>query len=354
MTRTPGWAARTAAGVPSSESSSTTTIGGRTGSVACASSVVSSRARRLRDAITTVGSAGIRDASQSSGLRSSRCTAGPCSTSPSGAKREPWHGQSQLRSAVLNATRQPRCVHVARDRRQRAVLGAVGRDGLALVADQGALAGPQVGGRARVALEEAVADEVQADLGVLLHQRGRRGAQVEPVRVEQAGPGVLAAEDPVAEHARRRGAAGHAPLGEPGRHQHAVAERRQRARVREAVGGHVVLRRPAEVDRAHGPVLARERLELEVVLLGVAAGAGAMALAADEQQLLVAVDDRAHGARRRPGADEHALGRGAVDPAEDRVRALRRDAGERERAVEEREVRRDDDAVGDARGRPGS
>src|SRR5829696_5307152 len=49
----------------------------------------------------------------SSGLRSSRCTAGPCSTSPSGAKRDPWHGQSQLRSARFQLTWQPRCVQVA-------------------------------------------------------------------------------------------------------------------------------------------------------------------------------------------------------------------------------------------------
>ncbi len=39
-----------------------------------------------------------------SGLRSSRCTAGPCRTLPSTAKREPWHGQSQLRSARLKFT----------------------------------------------------------------------------------------------------------------------------------------------------------------------------------------------------------------------------------------------------------
>ena len=45
-------------------------------------------------------------------MRSSRCTAGPCSTLPSGAKREPWHGQSQLRSARFQLTWQPRWGHV--------------------------------------------------------------------------------------------------------------------------------------------------------------------------------------------------------------------------------------------------
>ena len=36
--------------------------------------------------------------------------AGPASTSPSTSKRDPWHGQSQLRSAALKCTRQPRWV----------------------------------------------------------------------------------------------------------------------------------------------------------------------------------------------------------------------------------------------------
>jgi hypothetical protein len=40
-------------------------------------------------------------------------SAGPASTSPLGLNREPWHGQSHVRSAVFHATSQPRCVHVA-------------------------------------------------------------------------------------------------------------------------------------------------------------------------------------------------------------------------------------------------
>ena len=39
-------------------------------------------------------------------------SAGPEMT-PSGLKREPWHGQSQVRSASFHATRQPICVQVA-------------------------------------------------------------------------------------------------------------------------------------------------------------------------------------------------------------------------------------------------
>ena len=37
-------------------------------------------------------------------------TAGPSSTAPSTSNREPWHGQSQLRSAPLKRSRQPRWV----------------------------------------------------------------------------------------------------------------------------------------------------------------------------------------------------------------------------------------------------
>ena len=35
-------------------------------------------------------------------------TAGPSMTAPSGAKREPWQGQSQVDSAVFQLTMQPR------------------------------------------------------------------------------------------------------------------------------------------------------------------------------------------------------------------------------------------------------
>jgi hypothetical protein len=37
--------------------------------------------------------------------------AGPSRTPPSTSKREPWQGQSQLSSALLKRSRQPRCVH---------------------------------------------------------------------------------------------------------------------------------------------------------------------------------------------------------------------------------------------------
>jgi hypothetical protein len=46
-------------------------------------------------------------------LRSSGRTAGPCTTAPSRANREPWQGQSQVRSAPFQSTMQPRWVQRA-------------------------------------------------------------------------------------------------------------------------------------------------------------------------------------------------------------------------------------------------
>jgi len=40
-------------------------------------------------------------------------SAGPDRTAPFGLNLEPWHGQSQVRSASFQATTQPMCVHVA-------------------------------------------------------------------------------------------------------------------------------------------------------------------------------------------------------------------------------------------------
>jgi hypothetical protein len=57
------------------------------------------RALALLDRLVAYGSRG-----------SSGETAGPSSTPPSTSKREPWHGQSQLVSAELKRSRQPRCV----------------------------------------------------------------------------------------------------------------------------------------------------------------------------------------------------------------------------------------------------
>ena len=205
--------------------------------------------------------------------------------------------------------------------------------------------GREVLDRPRAALGEAVADEVQPDLGVLLGERDER-PRLDAARVEEAGPRVLAPQQPVGQDHRRGGAAGHAPLGEAGRHQHLLVARRERADVGHAVDRGAVLRGPAVLDRLHVPVLAGEALERAVALLGVAALAGLVALAADQQQLLAVERDGADRARGRVAADEHALRRRAGDPAQERVGALLGHAREGERAVEEGVVRRDHDVVG--------
>src|SRR4029453_14061610 len=46
----------------------------------------------------------------------SAAPAGPEMTSPVGLNREPWHGQSHVRSAVFHPTMHPMCVHVAERR----------------------------------------------------------------------------------------------------------------------------------------------------------------------------------------------------------------------------------------------
>ena len=55
----------------------------------------------------------LSEAAVAGGRRSSGWRAGPWRTVPSGAKRDPWQGQSQEDSASFQATVQPMCVHVA-------------------------------------------------------------------------------------------------------------------------------------------------------------------------------------------------------------------------------------------------
>ena len=166
------------------------------------------------------------------------------------------------------------------------------------------------------------------------------------LRVEERRPRVLAAQHAVGQDHRRGGAVGHAPLGEAGRHQHPVGARRQRPDVGHAVDRRAVLRGPAVLDGLHVPVLAGEALERAIALLGVAALAGLVALAADEQQLLAVHRHGADRARRRVAADEHALRRLARDAAQQRVGPLLGHAREGERTVQERVVRGEHDVVG--------
>ena len=97
---------------------------------------------------------------------------GPLQDVASGAKREPWQGQSQLRSARFQLTWQPRWVQRGRHGDQGAVVAAVAGDLLARVADDVALARREVLDRPGSALGDAVAEEVQPDLRVLLDELG--------------------------------------------------------------------------------------------------------------------------------------------------------------------------------------
>ncbi len=49
----------------------------------------------------------------SGGASAKGLIAGPFRILPSGANREPWHGQSQLVSVAFHETMHPRCVHTA-------------------------------------------------------------------------------------------------------------------------------------------------------------------------------------------------------------------------------------------------
>ena len=125
-------------------------------------------------------------------LASSRCTAGPWRTSPSGLKREPWHGQSQLRSAVFQLTWQPRWVQIG----ETATSVPSSRRWPATFSPAWRTMSPSPGARSSIGRVPrcliAVADHVQPDPRVLLDEASRGGARLEAVGVEQRRPRVLA------------------------------------------------------------------------------------------------------------------------------------------------------------------
>ena len=219
------------------------------------------RRRHVRRRGRGAGGARVVAAPYSSGLRSSRCTAGPWSTSPSGAKREPWHGQSQLRSARFQLTWQPRWLQlvetatsVPSSRRWPATFSPAWRT---MSPSPGA--SDSIGRVPRFVIRSPT--KCAPTRAFSSTNRGAAARSVDAVGVEQLGPRVVAAEHEVGEQHRRGGAARHAPLGEAGRHQHLLRARREPADVRDAVDGRVVLRGPAVLDGLDVPVLAREPLE---------------------------------------------------------------------------------------------
>ena len=103
--------------------------------------------------------------------RSSGLTAGPCSTAPSTPNRDPWHGQSHERSAGVEGDLAVEVRAHGRDGVHDAVVVAKGRDLLAVVAHDAALARRELVERAGVGRREPVAEEVRADADRLLEQR---------------------------------------------------------------------------------------------------------------------------------------------------------------------------------------
>ena len=145
---------------------------------------------------------------------SSGAAAGPFRTSPSGSKREPWHGQSHVASPEFQRTMQPRCVQRAETRWSSPSQSRHSATWRMPSATTAPFAGLELG---RALPAQPPAEEAHADVGVLLEQIGRRGLQVEPVRVEHLAPRIGIARQLAAEHLRRRNACREPPLGEAGR-----------------------------------------------------------------------------------------------------------------------------------------
>ena len=127
-------------------------------------------------------------AGQAPQLRSRGLTAGPCRISPSGEKREPWHGQSQLRSPEFQFSWQPRCVQtgetawsVPSSSRKAATFSP---SSCAMSASPGA-SSPGV---APAALRQPVAHEPHRDVRVLLHEVLRGRERLHPARVVERRP----------------------------------------------------------------------------------------------------------------------------------------------------------------------
>jgi hypothetical protein len=124
-------------------------------------------------------------------------TAGPSITSPSTVKRDPWHGQSHVFSALLNATWQP--VRAGwRHAVQASVLVSMHRDRFALDLNDLSVAGRDVGDGA-VARPDPVADQVHRKVDVLAQERAHRGERLDACRREKIGVRIGDVEAGVAE-----------------------------------------------------------------------------------------------------------------------------------------------------------
>ncbi len=176
---------------------------------------------------------------------------GPWSTSPSGSKREPWQGQSQLRSALFQSSWQPRCVQIG----ETATRLPSSRRWPATFSPPWRTMSPSPGASSSSARVPRFVRRSPTRRGPnRVPSSASLGAAASgPIRFGSNSPAqvVVAPEDAVGQDHRRRRPAGQAPLGEAGGHQQRVRVRQDPPHVGHAVDGHVVLGRPAVLDRAH-------------------------------------------------------------------------------------------------------
>ena len=137
---------------------------------------------------------------------------------PSSAKREPWHGQSQLRSVSFQPTMQPIWVQTA-ERRGAAGLVAIAGDVAAVDLEDRRLAR----GRARRSCAACARDSRRpggvATSALPLTNSPAPASGLIRVASNRLEPGIVAAGDQVGEQDRRGGAVGDAPGVEAGRDQ---------------------------------------------------------------------------------------------------------------------------------------
>ena len=153
------------------------------------------------------------EADRGASRRSSGLTAGPASTVPSTSKREPWQGQSQVRSASFQRVRQPRCVQRSETACSAPAVVAVDADlpepGAhdAGLARRRSSADDSAGARRSPTKRSPVSSAELRQLG--------RGLHAHAVGVEVLGPRVVAAGDELRQEDRGDRAVRHPPLLEP-------------------------------------------------------------------------------------------------------------------------------------------
>src|SRR5829696_1248870 len=96
---------------------------------------------------------------------------------------------------------------------------------------------------------ESITDKALGYVEVLGDECLRRVREVKSGRIEECRPGIVPTEDGIRDQYPCEGSGRHPPLLEAGGNMDLVRASHQSANVGHVVGGHVVLRRPAVVDR---------------------------------------------------------------------------------------------------------